>query len=129
MVVAGKTAYRGMAIEGARIRVLRLNGAEWEESASGRSGYHGAFAVKAEPGLIRLEARGEIFMGGREIPLAGRVAVLEVPPGARRVDRVVVELAPVVDEPGGTSRAVDGAIRPGVAGELAPRRPRAPLPR
>ena len=94
MVLTGKTVYAGMAIEEVQVRVLRLDGDQWKESASGRSGYHGSFIVKTNPGRIRLEARGEIFRNNKKIPLAGRVNVLEVPPGTPRMDRIVIELAP-----------------------------------
>ena len=98
VVLTGKTVYAGMAIEEVRVRVLRLDGDQWKESASGRSGYHGSFIVKTNPGTIRLEARGEIFRNNKKIPLAGRVTALEVPPGIRRMDRIVIELAPVPDK-------------------------------
>ncbi|MEK6697286.1 MAG: hypothetical protein AABY98_09080 [Candidatus Deferrimicrobiota bacterium] len=94
VVLTGKTVYAGMAIEEVQVRVLRLDGDQWKESASGRSGYHGSFIVKTNPGRIRLEARGEIFRNNKKIPLAGRVNVLEVPPGTPRMDRIVIELAP-----------------------------------
>jgi hypothetical protein len=100
VAITGKTVYAGMAIEEVRILVLRLDGDQWKESASGRSGYHGSFIVKTNPGTIRLEARGKIFKNNKEIPLSGRVTVLEVPPNIRRMDRIVIELAPVPDEPG-----------------------------
>lgn len=101
VAITGKTVYAGMAIEEVQVRVLRLDGDHWKESASGRSGYHGAFIVKTNPGRIRLEARGEIFKDNKKIPLAGRVTALEVPSGIRRLDRIVVELFPVPDESGG----------------------------
>jgi len=89
-----------MAIEEVQVRVLRLDGDQWKESASGRSGYHGSFIVKTNSGTIRLEARGEIFKNNKKIPLAGRVATLEVPSGIRRMDQIVIELAPVPGEAG-----------------------------
>ncbi len=101
MAITGKTVYAGMAIEEVQVRVLRLDGDQWKESASGRSGYHGSFIVKTDPGRIRLEGRGEIYKDNKKIPLAGRVTVLEVPSGIRRMDRIVIELAPVPDETGG----------------------------
>jgi len=101
VAITGKTVYAGMAIEEVQVRVLRLDGDQWKESASGRSGYHGSFIVKTNPGTIRLEARGKIFKNNKEIPLSGRVTALEVPPNIRRMDRIVIELAPVPDEAGG----------------------------
>jgi hypothetical protein len=101
VVITGKTVYAGMAIEEVQVLVLRLDGDRWKESASGRSGYHGSFIVKTNPGMIRLEARGEIFKDNKKIPLAGRVTALEVPSNIRRMDRIVIELAPVPDEAGG----------------------------
>lgn len=95
MAITGKTVYAGMAIEEVRVRVLRLDGKDLKESSSGRSGYHGSFIVNTSPGRIRLEASGEIFKGNKKIPLAGGVADLEVPSGIRRMDRIVIELAPV----------------------------------
>ncbi|HWS15635.1 MAG TPA: hypothetical protein VN450_05515 [Candidatus Methylomirabilis sp.] len=97
VVITGKTVYQGMAIEEVQVRVLRLDGDQWKESASGRSGYHGSFIVRTDPGVIRLEASGEIFKENRRIPLAGRVTALEVPSGVRRMDRIVIELTPVPD--------------------------------
>jgi hypothetical protein len=94
VVLTGKTVYAGMAIEEVQVWVLRLDGDRWKESASGRSGYHGSFIVKTNPGMIRLEAKGEIYKENKKIPLAGRVTALEVPSGIRRMDRIVIELAP-----------------------------------
>jgi hypothetical protein len=101
VVVTGKTVYAGMAIEEVRVRLFRPDGDQWKEISSGRSGYHGSFVVKTNPGTIRLEARGEIFKNNRKIPLAGQVTAFEVPSGIRRMDRIVIELAPVPDEAGG----------------------------
>jgi hypothetical protein len=101
VAITGKTVYAGMAIEEVQVRVLRLDGDQWKETASGRSGYHGSFIVKTGPGRIRLEARGEIFKHNRKIPLAGQVTAFEVPSGIRRMDRIVIELAPVPGEAGG----------------------------
>jgi hypothetical protein len=101
VVLTGKTVYAGMAIEEVQVLVLRLDGDQWKESASGRSGYHGSFIVKTNPGMIRLEARGKIFKNNKKTPLVGRVTALEVPSGTRRMDRIVIELAPVPDEAGG----------------------------
>lgn len=97
VTITGKTVYAGMAIEEVQVRVLRPDGDRWKESGAGRSGYHGSFIVKTNPGTIRLEARGEIFRNNEKIPLAGRVAALDVPSGTRRMDRIVIELAPVPD--------------------------------
>ena len=104
VVITGKTVYAGMAIEEVQVRVFRLHEGQWKESASGRSGYHGLFIVKAKRGMIRLEARGEIFRNNKKIPLAGRITAPEVPSGIRRMDRIVIELAPVPDEAGGWGR-------------------------
>lgn len=98
--MTGKTVYAGMAIEEVQVRVLRPDGDQRKESASVRSGYHGSFIVKTNPGTIRLEARGEIFRNNKKIPLAGQVTALEVPSGIRRMDQVVIELAPAPDEAG-----------------------------
>lgn len=100
MVITGKTVYAGMAIEEVQIRVLRLDGDQWKESASGRSGYHGSFIVKTNPGTIRLEARGEIFKNNKKVLLVGQVTALGVPSGIRRMDQIVIELAPVPGEAG-----------------------------
>ncbi len=101
MVITGKTVYAGMAIEEVQVRVLRLDEGQWKESASARSGYHGSFIVKAKPGMIRLEARGEIFKNNKRIPLAGRITAPEFPSGIRRMERIVIELAPIPDESAG----------------------------
>ncbi|MDD5761037.1 MAG: hypothetical protein PHP88_00810 [bacterium] len=80
--------------------MLRLDGDQWKESASGRSGYHGSFIVKTNPGTIRLEARGEIFKNNKKVLLVGQVTALGVPSGIRRMDQIVIELAPVPGEAG-----------------------------
>ena len=98
VVITGKTVYAGMAIEEVQVRVLRLDEGRWKESASARSGYHGSFIVKAKPGMIRLEARGEIYRNNKKIPLAGRITAPEFPPGIRRMERIVIDLAPIPDE-------------------------------
>lgn len=100
MAITGKTVYAGMAIEEVQVLVLQWDGDHWKESASGRSGYHGSFIVKTNPGTVRLEAKGVIYKDNIRIPLAGRVTALEVPPGIRRMDRIVIELDPVPDEAG-----------------------------
>lgn len=100
MEITGKTVYAGMAIEEVQVLVLRLDGDQWKESASGRSGYHGSFIVRTNPGMIRLEAKGEIFRDNKKIPLAGRITTLEVPSNIRRMNRVVIELAPAQEETG-----------------------------
>jgi hypothetical protein len=97
VVITGKTVYAGMAIEEVQVRVLRSDGDQWKESASGRSGYHGSFIVKTNPERIRLEAKGEIYKDNKKIPLVGRVTDPEVPSGIRRMDRIVIELAPVTE--------------------------------
>jgi 3-deoxy-D-manno-octulosonate 8-phosphate phosphatase KdsC-like HAD superfamily phosphatase len=101
VAITGKTVYAGMAIEEVQVRVFRLDGDQWKESGYGRSGYHGSFIVKSNPGTIRLDAMGKIFRNNKEIPLAGRVIAFEVPSGIRRMDRIVIELAPVPDKAGG----------------------------
>lgn len=100
VAITGKTVYAGMAIEEVQVLVLQWDGDHWKESASGRSGYHGSFIVKTNPGTVRLEAKGVIYKDNIRIPLAGRVTALEVPPGIRRMDRIVIELDPVPDEAG-----------------------------
>lgn len=92
VVVTGKTVYQGMAIEEVQVRVLRKDGGRWNETTSGRSGYHGSYQVRTESGTFRLEARGEIIAGGERISLEGRVDNLTIPPDVRRIDRIVIEL-------------------------------------
>jgi len=112
VVITGKTVYAGMAIEEVQVRVFRLDGGQWKEAGSGRSGSHGSFIVKAKQGMIRLEARGEIFRNNKKIPLAGRVTALEVPSGTRRMDRVVIDLAPEgMRSPGGEEGALSHPLQ------------------
>ena len=111
VAITGKTVYRGMAIEGVRLRVLRLRGGEWGESASVRSGYHGSFVAKTSPGTIRLEAQGEIWDRGRKVLLAGGVDSLEIPTGIQRMDRVVIELVEVSNPGFGSPAGADREIK------------------
>ena len=90
--VAGKTAYRGMGIEGARVVAERREGDRWVQADGTRSGYHGSFLLHLQPGSYRLTARAAIPNRGGTRLLTGRVGDLTVAPGARRVDRVVIEL-------------------------------------
>lgn len=99
--ITGKVVYRNMGIEEVPIRALRRNGDRWEEYTSGRSTYHGAFVFRVPPGTYRLVAGGDIPAGRKEIPLTGRSERIEVLPGTRRIDRVLIELAPIRNgEPG-----------------------------
>jgi len=99
--ITGKVVYRDMGIEEMPIRALRWNGDRWEEYALGRSTYHGAFVFRMLPGTYRLVARGAIPAGRKEIPLTGETDRIEVLPGTRRIDRVLIELAPIRNgEPG-----------------------------
>jgi len=73
VAITGKTVYAGMAIEEVPVRVLRSDGDQWKETASGRSGYHGSFIVKTNP----------------EDRVAGPVAEhVPVAPNEPRLDRV-----------------------------------------
>ena len=94
--VTGKTVYWNMAIEDIRVRALRWHDGQWREYASSRSGYHGSFVVRVPPGRYRLEANGEIFLGVRKVVLEGYAELPDIRPATRRVDRVLIELAPVV---------------------------------
>lgn len=93
--VTGKTVYRNMAIEETRVRALRWHDGQWREYASSRSGYHGSFVVRVPPGRYRLEANGEIFLGVRKVVLEGYAELPDIRPATRRIDRVLIELAPV----------------------------------
>ncbi len=92
VAVAGKTAYRGMGIEGARVVAERMEAGRWVEADNTRSGYHGSFLLHLRPGTYRLAARAVIPDRGRTRLLTGRLGELTVPSGVRRVDRVVIEL-------------------------------------
>ncbi len=92
VAVAGKTAYRGMGIEGTRVLAERRQGDRWVEADTTRSGYHGSFLLHLRPGVYRLTARAVIPDRGGTRLLAGRLEGLEVPEGVGRVDRVVIEL-------------------------------------
>jgi len=106
--ITGKVVYRNMGIEEVPIRALRWIEDRWVEYASGRSTYHGAFVFRVPPGTYRLEARGAIPEGRKEIPLTGGSERIEVLPGTRRIDRVLIELAPIRNgEPG----AWQGSVR------------------
>jgi len=106
--ITGKIVYREMGIEEMPIRALRWNGDRWVEYASGRSTYHGAFVFRVPPGTYRLVARGAIPAGRKELPLTGDSERIEVLPETRRIDRVLIELAPIRNgEPG----AWPGSVR------------------
>jgi hypothetical protein len=93
--VTGKTVYGNMAIEETEVRALRWDEGRWKEYAAAPSGYHGSFSLRVSPGRYRLEAKGEIFHGRRKVVLIGYVELPDIHPGIRRVDRVLIELAPV----------------------------------
>ncbi len=60
----------------------------------GRSGYHGSFALRLAPGTYRVTARGTLpGPGGTDRTLVASQELV-VPPGAKRIDRWVVELQP-----------------------------------
>lgn len=99
--VSGKTVYRGMGVEGVAIEVQRLESGGWVRDAAVRSGYHGSFVARLRPGRYRLSARtGLPAARGGTVWLLGTLEGLDVSPGTRRLDRLVVVLAPP-ERPGG----------------------------
>ena len=91
-VVSGKTVFRKMAVEEVEVTAYPLDGGDPGSVVRGRSGYHGSFTLRLMPGNYRLVGKGSLPHRDRgAMPLTGSVAV-EVPPGARRVDRVVLPL-------------------------------------
>jgi len=92
--VSGKTAYRGMGIEGAEVVAWSLAPEGSAPVDRTRSGYHGSFLLHLPPGTYRLEARALVPKGRDDLPLQGVLQPVEVPAGASRVDRLVVRLAP-----------------------------------
>jgi len=106
--ITGKVVYREMGIEEMPIRALRWDGDRWVEYATGRSTYHGAFVLRLSPGTYRIEARGAFPGSGPSTMLAGGSERIEVLPGTRRIDRVLIELAPIRN---GDPGAWQGSVR------------------
>ena len=94
MPVSGKTVFRGMGIEGAEVAAWPLKPGAAGPVDRTRSGYHGSFLLHLPPGAYRLEARAVVPRGRDDQVLRGRLEPVAVPADARRVDRLVVELAP-----------------------------------
>ncbi len=92
--MSGKTAYRGMGIEGAELVAWPLSAETPAPADRTRSGYHGSFLLHLPPGTYRLEARALVPRGREDLPLRGVLQPVEVPARARRVDRLVVQLTP-----------------------------------
>ncbi len=92
--MSGKTAYRGMGIEGAEVVAWPLAPEGSGPADRTRSGYHGSFLLHLPPGTYRLEARALVPKGRDDLPLRGALQPVEVPAGTSRVDRLVVQLIP-----------------------------------
>jgi hypothetical protein len=93
--VSGKTTYRDMGWEGVAVEVQCLEAGQWAHRASIRSGYHGSFVARLRPGQYRLSASAELPTAhGGTVWLFGTLERLEVSPGAGRIDRLVIRLAP-----------------------------------
>lgn len=91
--VSGKTVYRRMGVEGVAVEVWRLEASRWARLRTVRSGYHGSFAARLRPGRYRLVAAAELpAPGAALVPLRGALDGLEVAPGTKRIDRLVVDL-------------------------------------
>lgn len=95
--ITGKTVYGEMAIEETAVRALRWEEGRWAEYAETRSGYHGSFVLEVPPGRYRIEANGEIPRGPSMVALKGDTELLDILQGIRRVDRILIELAPVAN--------------------------------
>ena len=84
-----------MGLEDVPIQVLRREDGEWVPHASAKSGYHGSFAVRLAPGRYTLRAHALLEIAGKpRVELAGELSDLEVPAGVKRVDRLLIRLAP-----------------------------------
>ena len=55
-VATGKVVYGTMAMEGAEITVLKVEGEKWKVVEESRSGYHGSFRLHLGEGTYRIEA-------------------------------------------------------------------------
>ncbi|GAB4250705.1 hypothetical protein [Deferrisoma sp.] len=87
--VSGKTAFRGMGVEGVRVEAYRAT-APGPPVAETRSGYHGSFHLRLPPGRYRLVAEGELPSGSGAVLLRGETRIRA---GPDRLDRVVIPLA------------------------------------
>ncbi|MDF1553934.1 MAG: hypothetical protein P1P84_12770 [Deferrisomatales bacterium] len=84
--------YQDMAVEEVVLEVFPSTPSWAEPVALGRSGYHGSFALRLAPGTYRVTARGTLpGPGGIDRTLVASQELV-VPPGARRIDRWVVNL-------------------------------------
>lgn len=93
--MAGKVAYRGMAIEGARLSVFPAREGSSREVAATRSGYHGSWVLRLSPGSYRLEASASLPKAGQApLALSGALAGVRVEPGGARVDGLLIPLSP-----------------------------------
>lgn len=90
--ISGKTVYGPMAIEGARMEIVREGDSTNPEPLITESGYHGAFTAVLAPGSYRISAVYRLRRDGEEVALRGKM-VLTVPGNTKRVDRVVVEMS------------------------------------
>ena len=91
-VVTGKVVSGTMAMEGADIKVLKVEGGKWKVVAESRSGYHGSFRLHLAEGTYRIEASTTMRSGDHLLTLAGALDPLIVDGKQRRIDQVVIEL-------------------------------------
>jgi hypothetical protein len=101
-VVTGKVTYGTLAMEGAVLKIYRMeNGSSFAEAMEDKnwkvveesySGYHGSFRLHLAEGTYRIEARTTMRSGDNLITLAGALDPLIVDGKRRRMDQMVIEL-------------------------------------
>lgn len=90
-MVAGKTVYKNMGLEGVTVEAAR----EGSPAVTTSSTYHGDFLLKLPAGDYTLTAKTPPGSNGALEYLASPPYRLRVENGIPRIDRVVLELLPV----------------------------------
>jgi hypothetical protein len=91
-VVTGKVVYGTLAMEGAEIRVYKVEGGKWKVVEESRSGYHGSFRLHLAEGTYRIEANTTIRSGDDILHLSGVLVPLVVEGKRGRMDQAVIRL-------------------------------------
>lgn len=88
VVVAGKTVYQGMGIEGAIVSAQRQGQSTAADETL--STYHGSFMLHLSPGRYTLKSTALVPRGADDISVSGAVDGVVVE--GERVDRITIEM-------------------------------------
>jgi hypothetical protein len=83
-VVAGKTVYSDMGLEGVEISAL----SDGVLVAETTSGYHGSFIIHLPPGQYYLRGTAKVPQEEKEIPVRGETFGVNV--GTERLDQILI---------------------------------------